>query len=284
MIAAPDHRGLEALAVQGRGQPREVAAVAPSAHADAIAVDQAARDQLVDSGQHVVELATAEVLLIGLAERDPATRAAAIVGLEHHVAVGREQLRGIAGAGVPALQRDALGPAVRQHHQRIALALAVVDRQREHAGDVEAIARLPSHHALRAELLARQRRVRHAAAPQGAAGQHEHLGGMLRGVAGAHQRLAGVGDVEAVAHRTAIDHARALAARQRERDDRAAGVLVREHEQAVRGGEAQPLCGAAVVERERRGGATVGGHGEDHTRGRIVQIRGAEERDRGAVG
>ena len=60
-----DDRGPESIRPACGRQPREVPAVAPAAHADAIGVHEALGDERVHAGEDVLELETAEVLLVG---------------------------------------------------------------------------------------------------------------------------------------------------------------------------------------------------------------------------
>src|SRR6185369_8363809 len=101
--AEAHHAGGELLRVVGAAPAGRVAAVAAAGDADLLLVGDAGAHQRLDAVDHVVELLPRRILVVEHAERDAASRAAAIVGIEDGVALGGGDLAGIAVVGEPAV-------------------------------------------------------------------------------------------------------------------------------------------------------------------------------------
>ena len=79
--ACPRHRRTEAVGLRD-GKHGHESAVAPAVDTDAIGVDRIMRQNGIDAGENVAEIAVAEVLAVGLGEGFTLAVAATWIGLE----------------------------------------------------------------------------------------------------------------------------------------------------------------------------------------------------------
>ena len=145
------HAGGEFLAPAGRAPRGGVAAIGPAGHADAVGIGHARFDQRALGVDQIGEFGIGVAALVLLGEGGAIAGRAAIIGLEHGIALARRDLARPAVIGGPAVRIMRFGAAMDIHDQRRAASGDAADRFDQHAFDFLPVAGGEGESALRAE-------------------------------------------------------------------------------------------------------------------------------------
>src|SRR5579872_1912717 len=142
-----------AEAVAERGDERgDVAALAPTHGADALWVNEALRDEVIDAGNHVSVIAHAEIADVERPEFRAVARRAAIVRFENHGAARGEKFDGIVTVRRTRRATGARGASVNFDEQRIFLRRIEIRGLHQDSFDGCAVAGFPFDHFASAKL------------------------------------------------------------------------------------------------------------------------------------
>src|SRR4029453_18005019 len=113
-------------------------AVTPADVRKLVGIGDAARDERIDAGYDVLEVAAAPVVDVGRQRLLAVVRAAARVRIKHRPPLAGPHLPAFETAEAEAVHIRAGGTAVRHHQRRVALAGLEADRLQQHAFHLDA--------------------------------------------------------------------------------------------------------------------------------------------------